>query len=75
MSLWTFLFACLLLGFTYDVIVKAMQRRNEGRGEEEVRTLQEIHKLLTRLEERVEALETIVIDQTKESDFYRRLSS
>lgn len=70
-----FTLALLALVFVYKIIVSTIRRRDRARNDDDARTLQELHKITTRLEERVEALETIVIDRTRESDFDRKLYS
>ncbi len=46
------------------VILKAVtgSKRNAGLQEDEARIMQEIHQGLSRMEERIEALETLVLD-------------
>jgi len=70
-----FVLALLVLVFIYKIIIRTIHRRDSARNDEDARTLQELHKITTRLEERVEALETIVIDRSRESDFDRKLYS
>ncbi|UCG12069.1 MAG: phage-shock protein [Deltaproteobacteria bacterium] len=41
-------------------------RRDKPQQTEEARTIQEVHQGLSRMEERVEALETILLDRAKE---------
>ncbi|MFA6240962.1 MAG: hypothetical protein WC655_08540 [Candidatus Hydrogenedentales bacterium] len=46
------------------IILKAVtsSKRNAGLHEDEARVMQEIHQGLSRMEERIEALETLVLD-------------
>jgi len=75
MNVFTFILAIVISCLAYDLIIKRMRARDQGRMEEDARTIQEMHKLLMRLEDRVDALETLVIDRSREEDFERKLSS
>jgi len=70
-----FTLALLVLVFSYKIIKSAIRRHDKAQNDEDARTIQELHKLTARLEERVEALETIVSDRSRESDFDRKLYS
>lgn len=74
MSPFAFVIALTGIVLTYKLAVEFMRRRDAGEAEDG-KILQEIHRALSRLEERVEALETLVIDKTRAAEFERRLSS
>lgn len=74
MSPFAFVIALVGIVLGYKLAVEFMRRR-EAREGDDGKILQEIHRALSRLEERVEALETLVIDKTRAAEFERRLSS
>ena len=66
------LVACMILatiGCTFIMIIRALKggkSNRSGRSEmEETRLIQEIHNGMTRMEQRVEALETLLIDEER----------
>lgn len=73
-ALMPYIVGIIVCGLVYDVVVRAMRLRANGNARD-AEALQELHKCLTRLEERIENIESIVIDHSQEQDFYRRLSS
>ena len=62
------LFFALVFGFV--LALKRTQggtlRRRDGQGTDETQLIQEIHQGLSRMEERVEALETILLERERE---------
>jgi len=57
-------FVILLCGFLVSKALSgALGSRDEGQGEEETRMVQELHRGLSGLEQRIEALETILLDR------------
>ena len=64
------LFEFLALGIICCTIVKIMAKKVEHRdktdyGDDDTRTIQEIHRGLQRMENRIEALETILMDRPR----------
>lgn len=53
------------------ILTRGDAKANEARQAEETRLIQELHQGLTRMEARIEALETILLD-TQKSDFGRK---
>ncbi|MEW5726016.1 MAG: phage-shock protein [Thermodesulfobacteriota bacterium] len=68
--------ALLVFGFPIVVVgglflvwaLKIAKGHKEDLGAEETRLIQEIHMGLTRMEERIEALETILLDRERKED-------
>ena len=56
----------------WAVVRLAGPRRSKGAAPEDTRIIQEIHQGLTKMEERIESLETILVDRA-ENDFAERL--
>ena len=69
------------LGITVSIIVKAIRgggsKKKQGADLEETRLIQEIHHGLTKMEDRVEALETLLLDdeRSKRRKFERELEN
>ena len=66
MGLFEFLALCIIC----CTIVKIMARKVENRdetdyGDDDTRTIQEIHRGLQRMEDRIESLETILMDHPR----------
>lgn len=60
---WTFLTVCVVsFCVTRVTIVKLKARERSGYTEDDTRTTQEIHQSLERMQKRVEALETLLIE-------------
>ncbi len=74
MSVFPYILGIVALAFCYDLAVKGMRLRAVG-NQQDAETVQALHKTLTRLEDRIENIESIVIDRAQEQDFDRRLSS
>ena len=74
LSLMPYIVAIVVLALGYDIVVRGMRMRANGSASD-TETMQELHKGLLRLEERIENIESIVIDRAQEQDFDRRLSS
>lgn len=65
-GLWIFLIVLVACGsFTKIVTAKVNARDRSRFGEEDTRTSQEAYSGLTRLEKRIEALETLLIENEK----------
>lgn len=65
-GLWIFLIVCVSCGFlTKMASLKLRFRERHGYGEEDTRMSQEVHRDLKRMQERLEALETILIDRER----------
>ncbi len=64
----------LILGAIFLIALRLLRPGGRPRGTdaEEVRLLQEIHRGLARLEDRVEALETLVLDPSRSREGWRR---
>ncbi len=60
-----FVLLLVLLGMAYGLINKALDRRDGGAAREETELMQDIHRQLARMEERVEALETILFERRR----------
>lgn len=62
--------ALAIIGGTILMAIKILKggvsRKNQNKQAEEARLIQEIYQGFARMEERVEALETILLDQDKE---------
>ena len=65
MSAYMFILLIILLALAYSLLSKAIQQRDASFRDEETRMIQEIHHNLLRMEERVEALETILLDRSE----------
>ena len=64
MGLWTFLAICVVCGTISKVAVAKVKSRDSRKyGSDDTRTMQEIHRNLLRMEERLEALETLIVDR------------
>lgn len=67
------------IGFTVFMVVRAFRgpgrRRNSEEAADETRMIQEIHHGMLKMEDRVEALETLLLgdDRDKRSEFDREL--
>lgn len=62
--IWTFLFFCVICATLCRIIsVKVSAREAHGGGEEDTRMIQEIYRGLQRMEDRIEALETLLMDR------------
>jgi len=61
----------ILLGVLGAGILKSVRGRDQARGgqmeAEEAKLIQELHQGLARMEERIEALETILLEREKEA--------
>jgi phage shock protein B len=53
--------------------MKSIKQRDSSLNEDDARTLQELHKVVTLMESRVEALETILIERSRDDEFARKL--
>lgn len=63
---WSFLFLCVICGTVCRVMVTKVQAKEENRyGNDDTLMIQEIHRGLQRMEERVEALETLLMDRVR----------
>ena len=63
---WIFLFLCVICGTVCRVMVTKVQAKEENRyGNDDTLMIQEIHRGLQRMEERVEALETLLMDRVQ----------
>lgn len=70
----TYTFILLLVGITsaYYLLVQVLGLKNNPFGQDEIQTMQELHQGLQRMEKRIEALETIMLDRnTRESSTNR----
>ncbi len=59
-----------VLGVTIVLIIKVLKGGRSGRGldDDEARVMQEIHQGLERMERRVEALETLLLDRERKDE-------
>ena len=66
-TFWTFLFFCVLCATVVRVMTLRMKDdKHRIFGGDDTETMQEIHRGLQRMEERVEALETLLMDRTRD---------
>jgi phage shock protein B len=67
----------VIVGIVARTIVHLEKSRSRNaskeRDPEETRLIQEMHRNLTRMEERIEALETLYMDKAREESFTQRL--
>lgn len=52
----------VILGLVYKIAQAVVHRQDEGYGRDETATIQELHRGLTRMEKRIEALETLLME-------------
>ena len=65
-TFWTFLFVCVICGTVCRVMASKVQAKEENRyGSDDTLMIQEIHRGLQRMEDRVEALETLLMDRVQ----------
>lgn len=65
---WIFLMVCVLSGSISRVAVARIKaRERSGSNEVDTRTSQEIYRSLQKMEKRIEALETLLIESEKQS--------
>lgn len=68
---WVFLILCVICAtVTRIVTVKVQHRENSRYNDDDTRITQEIHCGLTRMDERIEALETILMEGTERPPVY-----
>jgi len=61
------LFAVLIPALFAWLIIRLFGRKSSsGLGQEEMRTVQEVYRALSEMEKRIEALETILLERTRE---------
>lgn len=71
MNLWTFLSLCVVCGMVSRIMAAKVKRKeSRGYGHEDTRLIQEIHRGLLRMEERVDALETLLMDRRAKERSY-----
>ena len=65
-TFWSFLFLCVVCGTVCRVMATKVQAKEKNRyGNDDTLMIQEIHRGLQRMEERVEALETLLMDRVR----------
>lgn len=73
-SFWTFLFLCVICGTICRIMaINVKKRESRGYGSEDTRIIQEIHRDLQRMDERVEALETLLMERVRKQSVYSDL--
>ena len=66
LGIFEFLALCVICTTIYHVLAKKVQHRDEtDYGDDDTRTIQEIHRGLQRMEDRIESLETILMDHPR----------
>lgn len=66
---WAFLFFCVFCGTICRIATARVQSRDRsGTGADDMAMVQEVHRGLKRMEDRLEALETIIMDRPKSRD-------
>jgi phage shock protein B len=66
MGLFEFLVLCLIGCVIYLALEKKVKHRDKtDYGDDDTRTIQEIHRGLQRMEDRIESLETILMDHPR----------
>lgn len=67
-SIFTFVLAIIVVAFAYKLALQWMSRRDQRQYDpDEARMIQELHHGFTRLEERIETLETILLEQREKN--------
>lgn len=70
-TFWTFLFLCVICSAVCRIATAKIKTREEHRyGDDDVRTIQEIHRGMQRFEDRIDALETILMDRSRARGAY-----
>lgn len=65
-TFWSFLFLCVICATVCRVMATKVQAKEKNRyGNDDTLMIQEIHRGLQRMEERVEALETLLMDRVQ----------
>lgn len=73
MNLWTFLSICVMCGMVSRIVaMKVKKKESRGYGEEDTRLIQEIHRGLQRMDQRVDALETLLMDRREQEPVHRK---
>ncbi len=68
---WTFLILCVICATVCRILAIKVRRRDaRGYGSEDTRLTQEIHRDLNRMQDRIESLETILMDRQDRSTYY-----
>lgn len=62
MNLWTFIAVCVICTTVLRLAARRVERCDRDAAEDDTRVMQEIHRGLRRMEQRIEALETILMD-------------
>lgn len=69
MHIFTFILLIIILGWVFRLIEKRIDRRDKRLFDvDETRLIQELHQGFSRLEDRVEALEAILMEHTGEDN-------
>jgi phage shock protein B len=71
MNLWTFIVVCVICATVCRLAARRVERCDEH-ASDDTRVIQEIHRGLRRMEQRIEALETIVIDDRDRRPLHAR---
>ena len=63
MNVFTFVILVVIIGCTYEIIKKGMDRRDRQHPTEDTELMQQLNRSTARMEQRIEALETILMDR------------
>ena len=64
-GLWIFLIICVIWGTISKFATTKIKHKDSGVNEDDARTMQEINRGLQRMEDRIDALETLLMDKSE----------
>ena len=68
MNVFTFVISLIAIGCLYEIIKKGMERRDSEYPTEDAELMQQFNRSVTRMERRIEALETILMDRVERQE-------